>query len=509
MIKRALENKNGEAFKTIMAMAHKYREGIIGTGRYIGQSVLPQNLKDPAFTTGRQLLLGSIILQLGGEALNYALNGNFSADNETSLKGKVKIPIGKMMGYTDEKKDLVFGLALPTHSSLTALPRSIIKTGSELLQGKTADATDTMIGNASVVAQPILRTMVNRDAFGNQIVGENDADKGSKILKTFSDTYTQPLVKGITQITKAEDDISAIKASAQMLEMPFRVYSQKALNSSHYYEGMDKVKQGMDPAALKDWEATRRTKTGEFASDFADEAAKANIYLRRPELLDKEREVAEYVSQKTGQPINPLLLLDKERQMVIMRMKTLPPGTDKSALYKMNEKWLPTYYDALTKYSDKMVESGVFKDTSATPKSEDFAPIQASPELQKKLDYYNTLPSGTGARSAFLRANPDVLEYFQTTTDISNEKRAALGLPPKESGSSFAPYQRKTSPEQTLLSSLLATSNKSRAASVASRKKLSAITKKAIQAVILSKKKLLSKKTKVSDKPILKTKIKT
>jgi len=37
---------------------------------------------------------------------------------------------------------------------------------------------------------------------------------------------------------------------------------------------------------------------------------------------------------------------------------------------------------------------------------------QPTPEVQRKLDEYNTLSKGTGARSRFLRANPDVVDFF-------------------------------------------------------------------------------------------------
>lgn len=37
---------------------------------------------------------------------------------------------------------------------------------------------------------------------------------------------------------------------------------------------------------------------------------------------------------------------------------------------------------------------------------------EVTPELQAKLDYYYTLPKGTGARSSYLKANPDIQNYW-------------------------------------------------------------------------------------------------
>lgn len=57
---------------------------------------------------------------------------------------------------------------------------------------------------------------------------------------------------------------------------------------------------------------------------------------------------------------------------------------------------------------------------------------EASPELQKSMDYYFTLPKGTGARSSWIKGNGGVwnqmINYWESKDAWTNGERAKVGL---------------------------------------------------------------------------------
>ena len=234
--------------------------------------------------------------------------------------------------------------------------------------------------------------------------------------------------------------------------------------------------------------------------------ADANIKWANPEVLSKLTQKERQVAEETGLPLNPFYALSPDEQKTLLRIQSLPPGNkDKKDLTSMNIDWLSNYWDKQSEYNDQMKEQGYRTDNPYFESGR----IQASPELQKKLDFYNTLPKGTGARSNYLKANPDVLEFFTKSANLTNMKRIALGLPPTDNSggsSGFFPYKKK-SPEQTLLEELF----KSRKSSISkSLKRSNNLTKRVKKSGYESIEALLKKKkSSVGDKPKLKTKIKS
>ena len=457
---RLLENRNISDVKTIGFLAPKYREGIIGTYKHILNSVKPSNWSKPEYAPVRQLIAGSLIMQFGGELANYAMNGQTSDKNEPSLQGKVKIPAGKMLGLKGDMANLVLGVPLPSHSSLTAVPRSAINTTKYALDGEPEKAVDTALGNTSSLVQPFARLVTNRDAFSNKIVRDNATpeEARSASIKLIGDAYKQPIIGAIENTGKAMesgDGIDMTKAISTGLELPFRVYNQKNLTNSWYFEAIDKAKKGMDAKTLSDWEALKRPKAnGVYVSDAADEATKANIYIRRPELLDKELEVAKAVAEKTGQPVNPLLLLPREKQMTIMRMKTLPEGPQLDNLRTISKPWMASYNADKTEWSNKMKELGIFKDDGEYDTiQKEFPYIKADPETQKKLDVYNLMNAED--KKLYIKENPEIADFFNKLKVQKNEKQLAMGLVPDLlseimngksgfGGGGYTPTQKKT-----------------------------------------------------------------
>jgi hypothetical protein len=95
------------------------------------------------------------------------------------------------------------------------------------------------------------------------------------------------------------------------------------------------------------------------------------------------------------------------------------------------------YWTARSAYFDELKAKGVIKaDTDTEPS------FQTPPQMQTLLDQYYALPFGTGQRSAFTRAHPELVTYWDEKTQYTNQQRALLGLPPLED-KSFISFPRK------------------------------------------------------------------
>jgi hypothetical protein len=166
--------------------------------------------------------------------------------------------------------------------------------------------------------------------------------------------------------------------------------------------------------------------------------AEALEKLSRPDLLQKEAQIKIMTAMKNGQALDPFYTLTPEQQQAALRLQTFYPGDkQKSDLTNANIEWLKPYWTARTSYFDELISKGIMQPTTES------TAFRASPEMQKKLDYYYTLPYGTGARSAFIRQNPDLVDYWNAKTEDTNAKRSQLGLTPIESGGGFTPYTKK------------------------------------------------------------------
>lgn len=144
------------------------------------------------------------------------------------------------------------------------------------------------------------------------------------------------------------------------------------------------------------------------------------------DLFQQEAEKQREIARRTGEPINPIYNLSPEQQRIVLRIQSLPPGSqDAKDLRDFSSDWIADYYADQRNYTEEMKRRGLFKDN---PYYDDR--IKVSPELQKKLDFFSSLPKGTGARSRFYKANPDVAEFFEASKKLTNEKRLMLGLLP-------------------------------------------------------------------------------
>ena len=112
---------------------------------------------------------------------------------------------------------------------------------------------------------------------------------------------------------------------------------------------------------------------------------------------------------------------------------------DGSSLYQslgLDEKWYQDFRDKENAFYKKIDEKKKAKgdkqsDSNVATAAKTYSGNvyeETSPVIKSKLDAYYKLPKGTGERSAFLKANPDIIQYWDKQTGLANEERIAMGL---------------------------------------------------------------------------------
>jgi hypothetical protein len=211
---------------------------------------------------------------------------------------------------------------------------------------------------------------------------------------------------------------------------------QNKTSGRRYQDSVKEATKGLSKQELEAWNTLRPDKENFLGEEIFNEnkriskLTKAGIYLNFPEVLKAERELNRIQASK-GQPSNPLLELNDEQLRRVLLKETLPPKAKDPELSNLYEQdWYQEYLNKRDNYY-KDVENALIAQGKTLPKS-DFPKV--APELQKVMDFYFTLPKGTGARSNWIRNNPQLWEQmtaqWQKKDDWENLRRIEMGLSP-------------------------------------------------------------------------------
>jgi hypothetical protein len=217
-------------------------------------------------------------------------------------------------------------------------------------------------------------------------------------------------------------------------------YNYKKSEGGKYYDLVKDVTKGLNGNEKAAWDSIHPSKTNFLGEDIFDENkrlakyTKAGLYLQHPNVFAAEKAI-EMEQRKKGNPANPLYDLPQDQLTKVLLKDALPPGAkdpELSNLYK--EEWYKDYKNKTSAFytalKDKLSKQG-----KSLPKTDNPYPV-ASPELQKSMDAYSALPKGTGARSSWIRSNPDtwnaMTTQWQATDDWENKERVKIGLNPIE-----------------------------------------------------------------------------
>lgn len=203
-----------------------------------------------------------------------------------------------------------------------------------------------------------------------------------------------------------------------------------------YFESVAEVKKDLSAQDQKAWDTLHPVKTNFLGEEVFDENkrlskyTRAGIYGNNPAVLEADRKLNQLMKEK-GNPSNPLFELSEPLLQLVLKKEALPPGSKDpqlSALYK--EEWFQDYQKARSDYYEQ-IKANMAKQGKELPKSTNPYPT-TPPELQKAMDYYSSLPKGTGARSTWIKNNPGLWQnmtaQWQKVDAWENKERVAMGL---------------------------------------------------------------------------------
>ncbi len=281
-----------------------------------------------------------------------------------------------------------------------------------------AKAIGRLLGKSPIRVEKFLK-----DTFGKVgQYGENAADNALAKLGIIKPNE----IGGVS----VKDDITRRFTKAQ------GEYNYKKSDGAKYFDDVKAVTSSLNGNEKSAYDTLHPQKTSFLGEDIFDENKrltsfqKAGIYLQYPKVFEADRALDKKQRAK-GNPGNPIFDLPKDQLTRILLKATLPPGAKDPELSKLWEKdWYQDYNAKRTKYYEA-VKKSLKKQGKTLPKSNN--PYPETPKnLQKVMDYYSSLPKGTGDRSNWIESNPTLwkkmTKQWEAVDNWENKERVKLGL---------------------------------------------------------------------------------
>lgn len=420
----AKRSELGQDVVSALFFAPRYRESMVNFWGNIVKGLknplAPENKYNMRFAIGATMTLGAM------NYLNEKTMGHGMWDNPKSQRDKLLIPVGD--GNV---------IGIPFLSSIATMPRFAAKEIGNLASGDFPEAVREGKTLLAFGLKPPVDVATNENYFGQEIFdpATSGGEKAKDIGRYLFEAYQHPYVRGASEqglIPGFEKkDQPGYATIAKMLEAPIRFTTEKKLKAGYYfdaegenYKKLSSDKQGVYDTVFKQDESELDA-TGVLRKNMSD----AQLLLANPDVLAARNKIQIQTAKQTGQPVDPFNLLPPNQQMLELQRKALPPGDEtKASLTTANIEWMKPYWTARAAYFEELQAKGII-----TPKEGDVENVfKTPPETQKLLDTYYALPYGTGERTAFIGAHPEITSYWDEKRQFTNEQRALLGLPPLE-----------------------------------------------------------------------------
>lgn len=319
-------------------------------------------------------------------------------------------------------------------------------------------AFDNTSGTARIIGEklgisPILVEKFVSDSFGSVgRVGTNAADnigalaKGDKLFT--KENESDFAIGGRSPINDFKRRTT--EASGELLE-------RNKSEGRKYFERIDKFKEEvkLTPQAEEAWSTLHPYKKNFLGEQILDidstynPAKRLSTYNEHPKVFELDKKL-DQAQRDEGKPGNPLFDLEKWQWRKVLEKEALPPGAkdpELSDLYKQD--WYAEYRTGRdeffkgikennTKELQEAIESGDTEKAERLQKTVDKFnnpenPYpEAAPNVQEAMDYYNTLPKGTGARSSWIKGNPglwsEMTGHWAAIDNWQNIARGKRGL---------------------------------------------------------------------------------
>lgn len=291
-----------------------------------------------------------------------------------------------------------------------------------------------IIGNLSGQS-PIRVEKFFKDTFGR--IGQYGTNTADNVLAKLG-VIDEKQIGGVS----AKDDIIRRFTKAQ------GNYNYEKSAGGKYYDNVKEATKGLDANEQAAYSTLHPSKTNFLGEDIFDENkrltkyARAGIYLQFPDVFEADRRLNE-AQAKQGAPSNPLYELPPAQLTRVLLKATLPPGSKDPELSNLyQQEWYQDYNTKRSQYYEQ-IKSKMAKEGKSLPPSDN--PYPETPKaLQKTMDTYSSLPKGTGARSAWIKANPQAFEAMKNQWSAvdawENKERVALGLSPIENTDTSKQY---------------------------------------------------------------------
>lgn len=215
-------------------------------------------------------------------------------------------------------------------------------------------------------------------------------------------------------------------------------YNFQKSAGAKYFDDVKQATSGLNSNEKAAYNTLHPANTNFLGEDIFDENkritkyTKAGVYLQFPKVYEADKAL-DRIGREKGNPGNPLFDLTHEQLTRVLLKATLPPGSKDPELSNLyQQEWYQDYNVKRTAYYEA-VKSKLAKEGKSLPQSDN--PYPETPKaLQDIMNYYSSLPKGTGARSAFIRANPDAFNAMTNQWSAidawENKERVAIGLSP-------------------------------------------------------------------------------
>lgn len=187
-----------------------------------------------------------------------------------------------------------------------------------------------------------------------------------------------------------------------------------------------------DLAAFNALHPAKKNSQGQTIDDksIVDGAEKAVIYMTNPKVFEADKALDQKARDR-GKPGNPFFDLTPQQRQVVLSIqanKGVNPGdtamTD--VMVKQNESWIKPYYDKASAFYDAVKSSKTTSENDPDPSG--IPRVTPSDDVTKKLKALDQI-TDPAQRAAFYKQNSDVTDYYGQLEDYNRAKRAYLGLP--------------------------------------------------------------------------------
>lgn len=267
----------------------------------------------------------------------------------------------------------------------------------------------------------------------NQFIKDAGASVGQYLQNTADTTAAQA---GLIPKNQVGGKSIAGDIEGRFMKAQGEILDKNKTEGQKYFEARKEATKSLNAnelAAFNSLHPQTKNFLGEKVYDtdsIYNSAKRLSTYNAYPAVFQADKEL-DAAQRKQGSPGNPLFDLSGNDLKKVLEKENLPPGAkdpELSSLY--NKDWYVEYQNKKSAYFDYVAKQAA---ADGKPLGGNDNPYPTTPpDLQKSMDYYNSLPKGTGARSGFIKANPGVWQAMQNqyaaVDNWQNKQRAKRGL---------------------------------------------------------------------------------